>query len=112
MSISEDQIKALTNDLKTQITDQAKEFIDEIKEADEEFFTYLAERLAKNYFELKFGDEDRKPIAKENIEALNRGLASKIAERGWDIAEHSKSQFLGVLMSIGKTVLTMALSVA
>ncbi len=112
MSISNDQIKSLASDLKDQITEQAKEFIEEIKEADEEFFKYVAERLAKNYFELKFGDEARKPIAKENIEALNRGLASKIAERGWDIAEQAKSQFLGVLMSIGKTVLTMALSVA
>lgn len=112
MSISEDQIKALAGDLKSQIVDDAKKFINDLKDEDEEFFSHIARRLAENYLELKFGDEDRKPIARENIEALNRGMPSRIANRGIDFAEHGKDQVIGILQTIGKTVLTMALSVA
>ena len=111
MSISEDQIKALTNDLKTQIVDDAKQFINNIKDEDQEFFGDIAKRLAKNYIEVKFGDDERKPIARENIEALNRGMASRVASRSIDFVEHGKDQVIGILQSVGKTVLTMALSV-
>jgi hypothetical protein len=111
MSISEDQIKALTGALKTQIVDDAKQFITNIKDDDQEFFGDVAKRLAKNYVELKFGDEDRKAIVQENIEALNRGMASRVASSGIDFAEHGKDQVIGILQTVGKTVLTIALSV-
>jgi hypothetical protein len=111
MSISEDQIKSLAGTLKTQMIDESKEFINNIKDEDKEFFGDIAERMARNYFELKFGDEDRKPIVQENIEALNRGMASRVASRSIDFVEHGKDQVLGILRTIGKTLVTMALAV-
>ena len=112
MTISEDQIKALANDLKDQIVGDSKDFIKGITDEDKQFFEDVAERLAKNYFELKFGEDERKPTVRENIEALNRGMPSRLASSGIDFVEHGRDQVSTILTTIGKTVLTMALSVA
>ncbi len=112
MTISEDQIKALASDLKEQIVGDSKDFIKDLKDADKKFFEDVAERLAKNYFDLKFGDDDRKPIVKENIEALNRGMPSRLASSSIEFVEHGRDQVSTILKTIGRTVLTMALSVA
>lgn len=110
--MSEEQIKALAKQLKDQMIDQSKEFLNEIKEEDTEFFKMIAERQARNYIELKFGSDDRKPIAQENLEGLNRAIPSHLAGRALDFKDHGEDQVISVVRTVGRTLLSLALSVA
>ena len=109
--MSEEQIKALAEAIKTQTIDQAKEFLNEVKEEDTEFFKMIAERQARNYFEIKLGGEDRKEVAIENNEALNRAIPSHLAERALDFKDHGEAQVTNIIKTVGRTLLSLALAV-
>ena len=76
---TEEQIKALASNLKSQIIGDAKEFLNEVKDEDEEFFGDIAQRIAENFIEMQLGSADRKEIAKENLESLEHASKSRIA---------------------------------
>ena len=107
----EDQVKSLGESIGEQLLDQSKEFLNSVKEEDKEFFTDLGKRYARNYLNLKLGEEDDKAEARENIEALNRAAGSRVASRGLDAVSHGKEQIATIVKSVGKTLLSLALSI-
>lgn len=103
----EAKIGALADTIKDDLVDSAKSVLKEITDGDKEFFKDLGMRYAKAYYKKKTGNEE---AAKESIEALDVAMGSMVAERGLDFAEGGEKILLGVLKTVGKMVLTMALA--
>ena len=108
---TEEQIKALASNLKSQIIGDAKEFLNEVKEEDEDFFGDIAERIAENFIEMQLGSADRKEIAKENLESLEHASKSRIASRAMDVVAHGNEQIGSIVQSVIKTAMTIGLAV-
>lgn len=109
MSISEDQVKALGKELGDQILEDSKEFLKTVTDEDKDFFQDIGKRYARNYLELKFGDEEDKSQANRAIEALGRASKSKVAERGMDLVEHGADQIASIIKTVGGTILKLAM---
>jgi hypothetical protein len=107
---TEEQLKALADNLKSQILGDAKEFMNEVKDEDEEFFGDIAKRIAENFLEMQLGSDDRKEVAKENLESLERASKSRIASRAMDVVAHGNDQIASIVQSVIKTAMTIGLA--
>jgi hypothetical protein len=103
-------VEEMADGIKDQLLEEASSVLKQITDGDKEFFAELAQRYARNFWQARTGTDEEKEIAKENIEALNRASGSKIAERGLDFVEGGEKVLVGVLKTIGKTLLTVALA--
>ena len=112
MSIIEEQMLALKDSIKDQLVEDTTEYFKNGIVTDEakDFYERVAKRMAVNYLDLKTGSDERKEIAKENIESLNLAVGSDVAERGLDLVENGASMIGKIVATIGKTLIKVAIA--
>lgn len=107
--MTQQEIKALASQLKEQFVSEAKEVAYEVTDDAKDFFEDIALQCAKAYWKKKTGDAQDKAEAEEVIDALDIAMGSHVAELGLDFVQNGQQILLGILKTVGKTLMTAAL---
>lgn len=110
MSLEEEML-ALKDTIKDQLVEDTTEYFKNgiVTDAAKEFYGKVAKRMARNYFDLKTGDAERKVIARENIESLSLAIGSDVAEHALDLVENGVNIVGKIVTTICKTLIKLAI---